>query len=164
MSKSINDFILGPGTNSLLLKIDTFRDEFGFLSNFYPASIVYNGIRYRSSEVAFQAAKSDDKNEHMRFSYMDSRTSKKEGRLLECRGDWDVVKKDIMYDILYCKFTQHHGLKERLLMTEDAELVEGNTWNDTFWGVCDGVGENHLGKILMKIRQKVKQEDEMSKN
>jgi predicted NAD-dependent protein-ADP-ribosyltransferase YbiA (DUF1768 family) len=39
-----------------------------------------------------------------------------------------------------------------LKATGDEELVEGNWWNDTFWGVCNGVGENNLGKLLMKIR------------
>ena len=52
------------------------------------------------------------------------------------------------------KFTQHDDLKALLLATGDANLEEGNTWNDTFWGVdlANGCGQNNLGKILMKIR------------
>lgn len=43
-------------------------------------------------------------------------------------------------------------LRDKLVATGDAEIVEGNWWGDKFWGVCRGVGENHLGKILMRIR------------
>ena len=61
-----------------------------------------------------------------------------------------------MEDICRAKFTQNEELKKKLIDTGDATLIEGNTWNDTFWGVCNGVGENNLGKILMKIREELK--------
>jgi hypothetical protein len=47
-------------------------------------------------------------------------------------------------------------LKQLLLATGDKELIEGNTWGDTFWGVCNGIGQNHLGKILMAKRTELK--------
>ncbi len=56
------------------------------------------------------------------------------------------------------KFTRHFDLREKLLATGDRKLVEGNTWGDTFWGVCRGNGKNHLGKILMKIRAELQAE------
>ena len=43
-----------------------------------------------------------------------------------------------------------------LKYTGDAELIEGNNWGDTFWGVCNGVGENHLGKLLMARRAQLR--------
>jgi predicted NAD-dependent protein-ADP-ribosyltransferase YbiA (DUF1768 family) len=57
-----------------------------------------------------------------------------------------------MTEIVGEKFNQNPELKEKLLATKDIELVEGNHWHDTYWGVCNGVGENHLGKILMAYR------------
>jgi predicted NAD-dependent protein-ADP-ribosyltransferase YbiA (DUF1768 family) len=56
-----------------------------------------------------------------------------------------------MEDLSRQKFS-HPELRQKLLDTGSCTLVEGNTWGDTFWGVCDGVGENHLGKLLMTIR------------
>lgn len=50
----------------------------------------------------------------------------------------------------------HSDLRKKLLATGDAELVENNTCGDVFWGICDGVGENHLGKILMLVRDRLK--------
>ena len=57
-----------------------------------------------------------------------------------------------MYVINFEKFSCNFYLLHKLLTTGDAKIVEGNTWGDTFWGVCGGVGENHLGKVLMRIR------------
>ena len=57
-----------------------------------------------------------------------------------------------MANVVAMKFSYHDELRSRLITTGDALLVEGNTWGDTFWGQCDGVGENHLGRILMGVR------------
>ena len=54
------------------------------------------------------------------------------------------------------KFSTNESLKKRLLETGDEELIEGNTWNDTYWGVCKGVGLNKLGEILMRVREELK--------
>lgn len=62
-----------------------------------------------------------------------------------------------MYDICIAKFMQNKNLAQLLIETGDATLIEGNTWGDRVWGVCDGVGENRLGKILMQIRAKMKE-------
>ena len=63
-----------------------------------------------------------------------------------------------MWRICYCKFAHNDDLKEKLLATGDAELIEGNTWNDTYWGVCRGKGKNHLGKIIMEVREALKKD------
>ena len=75
------------------------------------------------------------------------------------RPDWEKVKNGIMEEIVCAKFTQHTDLAEKLLATGDRVLVEGNHWGDTFWGVDTrtGQGENHLGKILMKVREELRQ-------
>lgn len=61
-----------------------------------------------------------------------------------------------MQDILEAKFDKELPLAEMLLATGDEELVEGNHWNDTFWGVYRGKGRNELGKILMRIRENLR--------
>lgn len=67
------------------------------------------------------------------------------------REDWEDVKLEIMEAILYLKFTQNPDLKEKLLETK-GHIEERNDWYDVFWGTYNGEGENHLGKLLMKIR------------
>lgn len=77
--------------------------------------------------------------------------SKRLGRQLDLRPDWDTYRFVVMRLLLYRKFSDPR-LGQLLLSTYPHELVEGNDWNDTFWGVCRGRGENHLGKMLMEIR------------
>lgn len=136
--------------------IDNFSGDFAFLSNFYYTQVWYEDISYCTSEHAFQAAKSTDRADRMSVRNSGGAAqAKRRGREIKMRTDWDEVKVGIMEDILRIKFTRPE-LNEMLLLTDDYELVEGNHWNDTFWGVCKGVGENHLGKLLMKIRDDVK--------
>ena len=61
-----------------------------------------------------------------------------------------------MYELCYQKFSENEVLKDKLLETGDAILIEGNRYHDTYWGMVDGVGENKLGKILMRIREELK--------
>ena len=68
------------------------------------------------------------------------------------RDDWSFHKLGIMREIVRKKFL-HKNLADRLLDTWDAELIEGNNWGDQYWGVCRGQGQNHLGRILMDIRE-----------
>ena len=135
--------------------IGEFRKKYFFLSNFYPCSFVYEGITYSSSEAAYQAHKTLDNTERLRISMLDAEHAKEEGRKLALREDWEDVKLNVMYEICRIKFSTNPNLKKRLLDTGDEELIEGNDWNDTFWGVCNGVGENYLGKTLMRIRKEL---------
>lgn len=135
--------------------ISDFRKKYFFLSNFYSCTITYKGITYSSSEAAYQAQKTLDEAERLRISNLNPEDAKREGRKLELRKDWEMVKINEMYNICKIKFTENPNLTKRLLETENEELVEGNDWNDTFWGCCGGIGENNLGKILMKIRNEL---------
>lgn len=134
--------------------INAFRKEYFFLSNFYKCNVTYNGITYNSSEAAFQAQKCPAR--ARKFSKLDASDAKAMGRHVTLRRDWESVKDNVMYEIVKAKFTQNENLKERLLATDDSELVEGNDWNDKYWGVCNGVGKNMLGKILMRVRMELK--------
>ena len=135
--------------------------KYRFLSNFYMAEIEYEGIKYPSSEHAYQAAKSTDLEVRKRIATCckTPNESKKAGRIVRLRANWDLLKRGIMLDIVRIKFKTHADLRQKLLETGDEELVEGNTWGDVFFGVCNGVGENHLGKILMQVREELRKED-----
>jgi N-glycosidase YbiA len=147
------------------MKIVRFEGAFSFLSNFFcPCKVEYEGITYPSSEHAYQASKTLHLDTKLRIAHAGDMQSpfavKKFGGSLEMkaeqRADWHQVSLRIMEEIVYAKFSQNADMKERLLATKDMELIEGNHWHDTFWGVCDGVGENHLGKILMKVREQLR--------
>lgn len=136
-------------------KICIFYGEYGFLSNFYLHPITYEGIIYPSSEHAYQAAKSLDTNERIRMSLLPHpRDAKREGKLLKKRKDIESVKFDIMLNVCTLKF-EDPTLAAMLKATEPNKLIEGNHWKDTFWGVCEGKGENNLGQILMFIRNSI---------
>lgn len=134
--------------------IAAFEKDYCFLSNFYEAFVEYEGVLYKNNEAAFQAQKCPSRlNE---FINLPPNKAKRLGRKVELRPDWEKVKDQIMYEICKCKFTQHPDLREMLVRTGDHELIEGNYWNDIYWGVCKGVGQNKLGKILMQIREELK--------
>lgn len=136
-------------------KINRFVGRYEFLSNFYPTTITYNGLVFSSAEAAFQAQKCTDLRVQMQFQAMSPRQAKALGRKITLRPDWEEVKLDIMHEILQAKFSQNNNLAVRLLETYPAYLEEGNTWGDTFWGVCNGVGQNQLGCLLMKVRSEL---------
>lgn len=133
--------------------IDDFRYKYGFLSNFYPCTFVWDGVEWPSVEHAYQAAKSSNKEmrEIIRLLPTAGR-AKASGQKLRQRPDWNVRKISYMQKFIDLKFAHESRLGDKLLATGDAELIEGNTWGDTFWGRCRGVGRNELGKCLMKRR------------
>lgn len=139
--------------------ITRFRGEYEFLSNFFEVPVTFGGLTYGSSEAAFQAQKCETDEERIAFTKYRPMQSKEAGRSVSIRSDWDSVKVELMEGIVRAKFTQNAELAVRLVATGDSELVEGNNWHDTFWGADGktGEGENHLGRILMKIRGELRQ-------
>ncbi|MGB9848897.1 MAG: NADAR family protein [Moorellaceae bacterium] len=137
--------------------VGPFRGEYAFFSNFYPALVEFEGITFPTVEHAFQAAKTLDTRERRRIALLPTPSeAKRAGRRVKLRGDWESVNVPIMYSLVYQKFTRHPELRAALLATGDRPIVEVNTWGDTFWGVCDGQGENYLVRILMAVREKLK--------
>lgn len=133
--------------------ITRFRGPFKFLSNLYPTPITYKGNTYCCLEAAYQAQKSLDPAIHERFANI-RLPYKARGmgqHIKTIRPDWFDIRISIMEELLYIKFS-HPQLKEWLQCTGQSKIVECNTWGDTFWGVYNGVGENHLGTLLMKVR------------
>ena len=118
---------------------------------------MYEGIEYPTAEHAYQAAKMEST--EIKIKIKDCHTPAEAKDFFETHGikpdhGWTVEKKlTVMEQILMIKFGGKEPLLTRaLLATGNAMLLEGNTWNDTFWGVCNNTGENNLGKILMKVR------------
>lgn len=137
--------------------IDSFTGVNDFLSNFYPSSIWYNGDPYATVEQAFQASKTfSDLERQEILAALTPGQAKRLGKKCTLRADWELVKLDIMSELLRKKFS-NVTLAKLLIATGDEELIEGNSWGDTYWGVCNGVGENNLGKLLMKVRDELRQ-------
>lgn len=133
--------------------ITSFTGKHRFLSNFYPAAVTYAGVIFPTVEHAYQASKSAKPADHLRIAALPSAgQAKRAGRKLDIRHDFERDKLLSMFYLLLLKF-KDNDLRALLLATGDAELVEGNTWGDIYWGICDGVGENQLGKALMSVRR-----------
>ena len=130
-----------------------FRNEYYFMSNMYECDIrmPLNGAfhTFTCTEAAFQAHKCPSRADE--FTGISGRESKRLGQRVNLRADWEKVKIRIMAECLEAKFVQHPALERRLLAVE-GPIVEDNTWGDKFWGRCNGVGENWLGRLLEEIR------------
>ena len=140
--------------------ISSFSGDYEFLSNFYPSKVQarHDTLETRLShdvhtvEHAFQAAKANKLEDFLAICKAETPgQAKKLGRKVSLRAGWEDVKLGIMEILLREKFSDR-ALRGKLLRTGEAVLVEGNTWGDRYWGVCEGVGENHLGRLLMKLR------------
>jgi ribA/ribD-fused uncharacterized protein len=142
--------------------ISQFRGSWAFLSNFHPAVLDWEGITYPTSEHAFNAGKTLDRDERLMIAAASTpKEAKALGRSVKLRPLWDAsVRYQVMQEVLWAKFTCHPMRVNALLGTDDAELVEGNTWHDQHWGDCScGLpkcakpGANHLGRLLMELRE-----------
>ena len=141
------------------LAITLFRGDYAFLSNFWFIKIKYDGEFYASVEHAYQAAKTLDPKIRIaiRKTHLPANARRIGKYGLVLRSGWDEMKINVMFDLIREKF-KDEDLRQKLLDTGNEELVEGNNWNDTFWGECSGVGENHLGKILMEVRSEIRKQ------
>ncbi len=140
-------------------RIRYFTAQYKFLSNFYPSSIRLGRHVYPTAEHLFQFLKTTPGSSWeaaIRLAGSPQR-AKVAGRLLLLPVDWDDTRVAMMRLILRLKF-QDKRLVKRLKATGTAELIEGNTWHDNFWGNCtckkceDIEGKNRLGKLLMELR------------
>ena len=132
--------------------VNSFQGPHRFLSNFYPSRIVspYTGIVYPTAEHAFQAAKTLDLKKRRYCARLRAPgDAKRYGGLVALRPDWPEVRIPVMRTIVRAKFNQNLDLADLLMELHGYYLIEGNSWGDTFWGMCGGVGENNLGLLLM---------------
>lgn len=144
------------------MTIGPFKDDYRWLSNFWDAPIVYNEVTYATNEHMYQLCKTQDPEEILSiFEAHTAGKAKRLGKTFTIREDWDELKRGVMLKANILKFTQHPLLAVKLLSTGNEELVEFNHWHDNYWGVCQCVdcedidGRNHLGKILMSVREHI---------
>ena len=130
-----------------------FRNEYWFLSNMFRSPIWIDGLYFSCAESAFQSFKTEDVELRKKFRGINGFEAKKLGRKIPLRPDWDSIKIDVMRKVVFEKFNQHPELAEMLIkIPTSIEIVEDNSWNDTYWGRCRGVGQNNLGKIISELR------------
>lgn len=128
-----------------------FRGRYYFLSNFYPSPIEIDGLRYESAEAAFQGQK-NSQYAHMFTGDITPLEAKRLGRRVPIDvREWNARRLKVMRQVVRAKFAQNPALRDRLIAVTEP-IVEDNTWGDTYWGKCQGVGSNHLGQILQEVR------------
>lgn len=144
------------------MKIMSFRGPYSFLSNFHYSNFVYRGVEWPTAEHAYQASKTLDGDSWIKIMQCSTPGQAKQvGKTIPIQENWDELKVLVMYGILQEKFKQSVSLRRQLIHTGDAELIEGNTWHDNFWGDCscpkckEIPGENMLGKLLMRVRREL---------
>lgn len=149
------------------------RDDFRFLSNFFPSPVILDGVTWQTVEHYYQAQKSEDPGYQERVRGArhpgkakrlgDSRLGnpkiskqslfRKNPALL--RENWDQIKLSVMRRAVSVKFKQHQDLRKMLIATRNAVLLEDSA-SDFFWGIgANGTGENYLGRLLMEVRSKM---------
>jgi ribA/ribD-fused uncharacterized protein len=125
------------------------------LSNFSAHALYFNGIMCPTAEHAYQGSKFSQTSMRLFVSKQISPLGAKKvahNNRDKYRKDWEEVKLRVMEEILRVKLATHSEVREALLATGQAEIVE-NSQTDSFWGWGpDRQGQNHLGKIWMKLR------------
>ena len=142
--------------------IKKFDGDFAFLSNFFICNLIIKGKTWPTTEHLFQACKTIDENEREKIRLCETPgKAKRMGRKITLRDDWFEIKETVMAWCLDLKVDKPE-FAEKLLATGNKELIEGNIWHDNFWGDCscpqckDFIGINMLGRLLMKKREKLK--------
>lgn len=140
--------------------IDKFTGEYDFLSNRFNCRFTWQGQKYCNAEAAFQSSKCTDTADRKFFSTCSADKAVAKGNTLTPPADWEERRLEIMESVLRAKFEQNPTLMDRLIATADRRLINGNSRHDTYWGVdlYTWQGENRLGKIIMDIRNKYRNE------
>jgi len=141
------DYIIHDDKN-----VKGFFGDYRFLSNFHECPVYFDGRMYPSSENAYQAAKCINLEFREAFVEITPSQSKKLGRQIDVRKNWESIKFDVMRVILADKFYRNLNLRRLLSETGAKYLEETNHWGDIYWGVCNEKGDNNLGRILMATR------------
>ena len=139
--------------------ISEFQNEYRWLSNMHFCYITYKGKVWKSVEHAYMAAKAPDDVAWQTRCLTDNKIGriKRDSKRVKLRDDWNTVKLEVMWELLWLKYTRP-TFRAQLLATGDMHIAEGNAWGDTFWGVdkYTGEGKNTLGVYIMAIREHLK--------
>jgi ribA/ribD-fused uncharacterized protein len=138
--------------------ITSFTGRWEALSNWFPAPVMHQGVRYASVEHAFQAVKaSNDVSAAVAIRTAPTAAAAHAlGQKVKLPPSWERTKLELMESLLRDKFRRDAALRERLLRTDHMNLIASNDWGELFWGVSAGKGSNALGKALMKLREEVR--------
>jgi len=139
--------------------------DFAWLSNMFPCKITVSGIthldqrlqqtEWSCSEAIYQASKFKSAEIQEQFIPLNGFKAKSLAKTFKTliRPDWESIKLSIMEQLVATKFDQHPSLRNRLLATRDTQLIEDASWEEySYWGIGRKGGENHMGRILMKLR------------
>ena len=132
--------------------IESFHGEYRWLSNFHPSAVRMAGLVFPTVENAYQASKCADVRQFADFVNITPGKAKRLGNKVDKAYGWNAKKVAVMRFLLEQKFATGTELSEKLIETDREIIVEGNNWGDTFWGVCDGEGDNRLGEMIMDLR------------
>ena len=144
------------GTSADERSIHGFVGDYSWLSNFYPCPVAFGGLEYGSSEAVYQSCKVPPA-ERAAFTRLSADAAKKLAHSKPVDEAWWAAREDqVMRDAVWAKFSQNPALAAKLLATGDRYLEETNWWDDTYWGVHEGNGKNMLGRILMEVRTRLK--------
>jgi ribA/ribD-fused uncharacterized protein len=145
-------------------------DAYGCFSNFSAHRVFIDGTTWPTTEHYFQAQKFADIDVRRKIQAEPSpMIAARMGRSREhpLRADWDAMKDDVMRKAIRAKIRQHADVRQTLLDTGEAEIIE-HTANDSYWADGgDGSGRNMLGRILMEVRAELTRNgpfDELSEN
>lgn len=141
-----------------MIKIPYYETSNFCFSNFSAHAVNFQGYEYPTAEHAFHAQKFHDVDLQSKIKNCKSPLSAYSlAKKLKShrRKDWDNVKVDILTEIIRAKLAQNQDVKAALIATGKEEIIEINP-DDDFWGNGpDGNGQNHMGKILMRIREEL---------
>lgn len=137
-----------------------FRGDYYFLSSMFPCSVRYFDLTFKCSESLFQAFQCTNMEDILAISKMNGFDAKKYSKTMSKRSDWKEIRLKVMTFVVDLKFHQNIILLQKLARITEP-IVEENTWGDTFWGVCNGIGYNYLGRILEKLKHKILREREL---
>ncbi len=149
------------GENEVIYFYSTLEEPYGCFSNFSAHGFVLDDAYWPTSEHYFQAQK------FVGTSYAEKIRAARSPKIAAnlgrsrkepLRPDWEQVKDDVMRRAVLRKFQTHDSIRQVLLSTDEALLVE-NSPTDYYWGCgADGSGLNRLGEVLMEIRQQLRRE------
>jgi ribA/ribD-fused uncharacterized protein len=146
---------IAPGNSDQV--INSFSGEYEFLSTFWPCTIRMYGLVFLCAEQLYQWHKlAREEDRQLMLTQVYGLDAKRFGRKCLIIPDWDDIRTGVMLTVLLAKFEQNSGLKLWLGNTRPKLLIAGNHWGDTYWGKIwtahDWLGENHLGRLLMIVR------------
>jgi predicted NAD-dependent protein-ADP-ribosyltransferase YbiA (DUF1768 family) len=147
--------------------IDNFNEEFSFLNNSYPSEVFFEGKIYPSIFNAYQASRTV--NDFFRKLLQKTQTPEKIYEIavqITDPIDWNTKRLLIMEKLIRDKFIRNSYLKQELLNTLNRDLLNTfsiKTESNVFWGVFKNEGENHLGKILMRVREDIRKNEDFVK-